>query len=253
MRHIGILKPDKWIAIVNWFGVPIFLIYIFSMFVYPWFCDGAKWACVQNTWDRWQGLNVGVLAFASSIIAFSISRYNAQKQKERDFLAAKAFLPNSLSELCDYFSACASLLEEAWRLGGEDRSKLVVPELPESYKEVFGNCIRYSESDVGDYLTNILVNLQINHSRLKAFSDRLSASDKINIITYVYRLGELQALVNRLFPYARNMQKFDAGHLEWEDFRNAYSNFFTFYEDFSVDEKNNLVSLTLRKIEASKY
>lgn len=50
------------------------LAYVCSMFVAPIFQGDFSWGYVQAVWDRWQGLNVGVLAFAASLTAFSISR-----------------------------------------------------------------------------------------------------------------------------------------------------------------------------------
>jgi hypothetical protein len=41
-------------------------------------------------WYRWQTLNVRRLAFISSVIAFNIAKYNASKQRERQFIAASS-------------------------------------------------------------------------------------------------------------------------------------------------------------------
>ncbi|MEW8626991.1 MAG: hypothetical protein AB2551_14655 [Candidatus Thiodiazotropha sp.] len=90
-------------SVINWIGVPFAFLYFISMFIIPLVDNALNWGGIQNVWDRWQSLNVGMLAFISSITAFNISRFNANKQRERDFLAAKAFLPDALSELIDYF------------------------------------------------------------------------------------------------------------------------------------------------------
>ena len=124
--------------------MPIALIYFVSMFIYPWFDNDTGWVHVQNVWGRWQGINVGMLAFVSSITAFNIARYNANKQREREFLAAKAFLPHALSELTEYLNSCASILQEAWNATEENRLGPQELELPESYKTVFSNCIKYA-------------------------------------------------------------------------------------------------------------
>lgn len=54
---------------------------------------------VQSIWHHWQALNVGMLAFMSSLVTFYISKFNANNQRERNFVAARAFLPEALSEL----------------------------------------------------------------------------------------------------------------------------------------------------------
>lgn len=127
-----------------------------------------------------------------------------------------------------------------------------MPSLPESYKEVFGNCIRYAEPDVGEYLSNILIKLQIHHSRLKSLAENeRGAFSKPNIISYIYGAAELQGFVNKLFAFARNMGEFDSSPLEWENFRNSYSLWFDFYEDFSVNEEMSLEAFTKRRIVAN--
>ena len=47
--------------------------YVYSMFIVPFQQSQGNWEYVQNVWDRWQGLNVGVLALVSSIIFFKAS------------------------------------------------------------------------------------------------------------------------------------------------------------------------------------
>jgi hypothetical protein len=218
------------------------------MFVYPWIDGDLNWSHVQNVWDRWQGLNVGMLAFISSIAAFNISRYNANKQREREFLAAKAFLPQALSDLSHYLDSCASLLHEAWNATEDNRLETEAPELPESYKPVFSNCIKHAESDIGSYLTNVLVRLQVNNSRLSSLRAERTDLNKPYLISCLYRLGELQVLINKLFDFARNKEEFDSSPLVWEDFRNVYSIWFTFYDVFSVNDDYDLESFTKRRI-----
>ncbi len=252
MRHIGILKPDTLVSLLNNIGLPAAVIYFFSMIIFP--CFSGDWGYVQDVWDRWQSLNVGMLAFTASITAFNISRFNANKQRERDFLAAKAFLPAALSQLCVYFTTSAKILTQAWEINRGNRIEVEAPILPEDYKVVFGQCIRYAESDVGDYLSTMLVRLQIHDSRLNDFVIRLDDDsyinpDKYNIISYLYRLAELQAFVNKLFGFARSVEPFDNAPLEWEDFRNALSNMDVWIEDIFIDENMNLEAFTKRAID----
>jgi hypothetical protein len=145
------------------------MLYLFSMFVYPWVHSHGDWTHVQSVWDKWQSLNVGMLAFLSSVIAFNISRFNANKQRERDFLASKAFLPAALSELTAYFKSSASILVNGWESIEGPRPEIEAPKLPDDYKSIFGQCIRYASPDVGDYLSRILVRLQVHSARLLEF------------------------------------------------------------------------------------
>ena len=93
------------IRIINWIGALILGIYLYSMVIFPLFEGNFSWKYLQSVWHSWQGLNVGILAFVSSVIALNISRYNANKQRERNFIAARAFLPEAFSELTKYFNS----------------------------------------------------------------------------------------------------------------------------------------------------
>lgn len=254
MKHLGILKPDTLVNLLNFVGLPIAALYAFCMFAWPWLSGCGDWGYVQEVWDRWQSLNVGMLAFVSSITAFNIARYNAEKQRERDFLAAKAFLPAALSELILYFKSSAAVFSLGWNSSYENKPSFVVPELPMGYKSVFGDCIRHAEPSVGDYLSRILVWLQVHDSRMRDYVKQHSDEDYLNpdrhnLITYFYRLGELYALVGKLFEFARNMGEFDSSPLNWEDFRNAYGNLDIWTDEIVIDDKMNLEAFTKRAID----
>lgn len=233
------------------------MIYFICMFIFPWVDGRFEWAHVQNVWDRWQSLNVAMLAFVSSITAFNISKFNAEKQREREFLASKAFLPAALSELVSYFKASASVLQAGWKSEPDNGRNYEVPALPQEYKVVFASCIRHAEPSVGDYLSVILVRLQVHDARLRGYIDQQGNDghfnpDKYNLITYFYRLGELQALVSKLFEFARNTENFDSTPLDWESFRNAYGNLDVEFEDIRIDNNINLEGVTKRAIERNE-
>tara|TARA_R110001599_G_scaffold144698_3_gene326467 strand:+ start:3794 stop:4495 length:702 start_codon:yes stop_codon:yes gene_type:complete len=224
------------------------------MFIVPWFSGSKDWGYVHGVWYDWQSLNVAMLAFLSSIVAFNIGRYNAEKQRERNFTAAKAFLPESLSELVSYFKASARLLEEAWEkldsMQNHVREPLIspVPNLPTQYKEVFARAIEHAEPDVGKYLAYILMRLQIHHARIKELHDAFGPGGNLiivpaNIMSYLYGLAELLALVNRLYGFARNMEPFNDKALSWDDYGNAYANL-----DIYPEEYDDLVGFTRRTL-----
>jgi hypothetical protein len=253
MKHLAFLRPDTLIGLLNFIGLPVAALYVICMFVWPWMSGYGNWEHVQNVWDRWQSLNVGMLAFISSITAFNISKYNAEKQREREFLAAKAFLPAAFSELTSYFRASAELFNAAWRASATYIPNLTAPEPPQEYKPVFGDCIRHAEPHVGDYLSRILVDLQIHDARMRSHVEQyrgntLSTLDRRNLISLIYRLGELQALVNKIFDFARNMEPFDSSPLKWDDFRSAYLGLNIRVEQISINNEMNLEAFTQRAI-----
>lgn len=254
MKHIGVVKPDTLVTLLNWIGIPVIALYIGSMFVYPWFALEWRWSAVEDVWDRWQSLNVGMLAIASSITAFSIGRYNAEKQRQREFTASKAFLPDALSNLASYLSSSAALLREGWEAAQDQAITTPIPAPPPEFKEVFKDCIRHSDREVGEYLARILKRLQVHAARLAEYVDQQADEtwrnpDQYNLIVYIYRLGELQAMVNRLFPFARSKAELDPSGLTWEDFPNAYANLGFWVEEIRIDDTNNLETFTKRALE----
>ena len=123
-----------------------------------------------------------------------------------------------------------------------------LPELPESYKEIFSRCISDADPDVADYLANVLVKLQVHHSRMKELKLALGKSEGMifvphNVMTYIFSLGELQVLINRFFGFARGMEPFNDSNIVWEDYRNAYSNL-----DIDAEDVDDLVGFTERAI-----
>ena len=241
-------------GINNYAGLPLLATYCLSMFLYPWIAGNGSWEYVQAVWDRWQSLNTGALAFVASLIAFNISRFNEHRQRERDFVAAKAFLPSTLSGLMEYCSRCARIYDEMWNSNAPTAATVEVPTPPKDYREVFSNCIRHADPVVGDYLSNILVQLQVHHARLL---DSVASStrghdrvvDRHTLIVYVFRLGELYSLMGNLFGFARGEEAFRSKRLTWDDFRSAYSILDFEIEELHIDELMNLEAFTKRRLE----
>jgi len=254
VKHIGIVKPDNWINILNWLGIPLIIIYFVSMFMYPFLIGKMDWSYTQNVWHNWQSLNVGMLAFISSLIAFNISRINAEKQRGREFIAARAFLPEALTSLSSYLKLCSPILKEAWYRANDKTDKCKtplknsVPELPLIYKDIFSRCIAYSESDVAEHLARILTHLQIHHSRLESLKNDFSEqSDSVmisnTIMSCIYSLGELQALINRTYDFARGQEGFNGKPLKIEEFWSAY-----FGLDIEAEDIGDLSGFTQRAV-----
>lgn len=222
------------------------------MFVFPWIDGRGSWTHVQAVWDRWQTLNAGALAFLASLIAFNIAKFNESVQREREFVAAKSFLPSTLSTLMEYCSRSARVLQVLWEANGQPpTAPLDQPDLPAGYREVFSNCIRHADPQVGSYLSTILVRLQVHDARLRdAVAEGADAHglrvDRYSLIAYLYRLGELYILIGNLFGFARAEAPFHSKDLNWEAFRNAYGVLDVEVDDFFIDDNMNLRAFTQR-------
>ncbi|BAJ03770.1 hypothetical protein [Shewanella violacea] len=214
--------------------------YFISMLVYPFYIG--DWAHVHAVWETWQSLNTGALAFVASVVALNAVKYSEEKKRQRNFIAARAFLPQALSELCGYFEESSKVLIEAWERAKDrnDRCKTplnaMLPSVPEVHIQVFKECIAEAEPKVGDHLAYILVRLQIHQSRLKSLHSDFSEDSYMiqipqNIMSYIFALAELQGLVNQLFPYSRGVETFSRSNLKAEVYFSAYRSWDIYIED----------------------
>lgn len=253
LHRAGIFRSSVLVGIVNYIGVPLLVVYSFAMFVFPWIGSQGRWGHVQEIWDRWQTFNAGALAFLASLIAFNISKFNENQQREREFVAAKAFLPSTLSALMDYCSRSASIYGTLWGSDGSLHESFEIHDIPNDYKEVFNSCIRHADADIVTYLSNILIQLQVHDARLRDALAQISSTqdrvlDKYTLIAYLYRLGELYSSIGNLSSFARGEEAFKSKPLSWEDFLNAYSILNLAVKDFFIDEKMNLRAFTIRAL-----
>lgn len=234
-----------------------FIAYIASMLFYPFYsvegCIGGKWFHVQKVWDRWQTFNVGVIALFSSVLALETTIYNENKQRKRNFQAAKAFLPDALSELITYYKWSAKIYAQVWSARDEEFHKLqdMDDNLPTSYKTIFVDCIRYAEPELAQYLANILALLQVHNSRLATYYagafyqiDR----NKLFLLSNIINLAELHGLTAKLFHFARGDEEFNNEKLTIDNFHNAYSNLNIIVENYVVNKTASLESETQKRV-----
>jgi len=240
--------------VVNWILATVAIIYLCSMILSPIFypllyLNNENWEYLQGVWDRWQTFNAAIIAFAASWIAFNISRYNNDQQREREFIAAKAFLPQALGELTAYFKSSAEILLNRWRSSGVKVSSNEIIDASIEYKSIFEKCIRHADPAVGMYLANLLACLQLHDARMKG--DRKLSRE--NLIIYFYELGELQSLVDNIFDYARGESEFNDQALNWEDYRNSFAVLRIPVADIvDEDSKRTLKDFVERRIEWQK-
>jgi hypothetical protein len=199
------------------------LIYFFSMFLYPLYMGGGSWKYLHEVWYDWQAWNVGLLAFASTLILFNISRYQAAQQIHRELIATRAFMPEALSELNQYCHDSVTILKvmhEAFREEEKDRAffesrlkkPISLPVEPTKYREVFSKCISLSDAKLSEYLAHILKCMQVQNSRISGMYSTYSGKSQTiwgtpGTLTGMVMLCELYQLINNLFSYARGEQE----------------------------------------------
>lgn len=250
-----VLKLSKWL------GIPLLLIYLIAMVVVP--VSSGSWEHIQGVWDRWQALNVGVLAFASSLIALNLSSYLSKHKSEKELDASLAILPAALSELCYYTEKSALFYSSAWRaIHQKTPLESKPPETPISHQAIFQECIKHSKPNVGSWMSEILMQLQINSSRMRYFveeADSLKTGliEQRNILSQLFYIAELRARIDRLYPFARKQKTLESKPLNQEDFDKAYSSINIIPEDFShfwpgSNGEEDLQEFTIRQLEQYK-
>lgn len=235
---------------VKFFGFSWLVVHFISMVLYPAYDQKFNWQKIQGVWDRWQTLNAAMIALAASLIAFQVTVYREDKQRQRNFVAARSFLPEAFSELAMYCRQSARVFNEAYgrlpriahntpitagRINTPLTEPLPVP--PEGYRQTFQECIQQADDAVAKRLSYILMRLQVHNSRLRELhlacgpsSARIFSNE--DFISYVYRLAEIHALINRTFEFARGNEEFNSAPLTFEDFRNALSNLDVWTTDY---------------------
>jgi hypothetical protein len=218
-----------------------FGLYFISMILYPLCESKGDWNYIQYTWYSWQSFNAGVLLFFSSIVGLKIATYNEKEERRRNLLKAKALLPDALSELSTYLESSGSFLKAVLIKTQEKDTKKPLenqpPDLPMNYKNIFANCIHFGEPDVADYLIFILGRLQVHNSRINSLSRNFDEviPNKLfynTIISYLYCFAELKTLIDKLYPYARGLEKLDTTNLVLNDYLNVYHHFDIWPDDY---------------------
>lgn len=205
------------------------------MFLEPFLSFGS--VGLIKTLKDWQTLNSAIIALIASAIALYANQYSEIKQKERDFIAAKAFLPDALSELNGYLEKSAKIYLEIYEFKKNKQVnvnlsvKLSNPlaELPNKYKSVFRDCIHSGESSVGIYLSEFLRKLQVHNSRMASTYRNLGDSENDystleSVSTDILNTAELYAMLGRLFPFSRNESELNISKLKPAEINIGYPN-----------------------------
>ncbi|MCU0925148.1 MAG: hypothetical protein MUF44_03625 [Hydrogenophaga sp.] len=212
------------------------LTYVGFMFVAPVIQGRGDWDYIQAVWDRWQSLNVGILAFAASIIALSISRISQRHQLQREFISARALLPHALSELAGFCDECAAYFIEVhdaftgWDSWLDLKTPLKQPpEIPTDIFPIFTQCIRTGETHVAETLAQLLSSLQVHRSRMHDLhlmptrSSLRTANAAGLALDYLVALALIRANIDKAFDFARGEGSLDSTKPNQKEIRTAYA------------------------------
>ena len=186
------------------------------MFFAPLIQGRGDWGYIQMVWDRWQALNVGMLALVASLIALRTVTMQERERARRELISSRAFLPQALSDLAEYCFESARFLEQAklYRATQDETGQVTtaprIPEFPADVYTTFDRCIRAAPHREGGYITSLVHELQVHRSRLRSF--RLggeSAGDQVRVhqlttVAYLAALILIRARIDVLLPWARS-------------------------------------------------
>ncbi|MFN3014431.1 hypothetical protein ACK1CN_00700 [Vibrio coralliilyticus] len=189
--------------------------YFVMMAVKPWYDGGGDWLYVHEVWSNWQTLNAAMIAFSASLVAVYAARYSEEKKRKRQLIAARAMLPQALSDFTEHTTNLANFYiqtYEYWRIEDTARDEKPVPPEPSINDAVaiFSNCMQHANIEVVEIMAKILsMNQYISARAQSEYKDRnlvRRASWRFNIESQLCELGEMQALINRMFSYGRELQ-----------------------------------------------
>ncbi len=224
----------------------ISLVYLIGMFLWPLIAK-PEWEYLQNVWDRWQSLNVGVLALISSIIVFKATKYHSEQARERQFIATRALLPDAMSELLNYCVDASKALSTLWyeTESVHDCREFSVPypEMPSKYQASFRDCISHAEKSFGTHLARIIANLQVFDSHLSSACKaenlkRREGTSRHQVAIMITLQSKICALTNMSFAHCRGLEDFQYRKLTTDDFEQAFVSTeitkFLDYDDINV-------------------
>ncbi len=242
------------------------LLYIWLMYLYPWFFQNSneadnfamidwvasRWPRVRSLWNNWQSFNGGILggllALIASGIVFYISIHIDNRNRKRLLFAERTFLAESLSEnFLPYFKTCVRFLKLLERMRRSDGTfdtsrplQFVLPNAPKD-KDTFVRCMTVSEGDNAEFISGYILKMQICHARFRETKEAFGAFGLVittsTINTHIFDLVELFAMTGKLMQYARGHS--DCLNLVYGDFFNAMQssnlNITDLADDYKVD------------------
>lgn len=200
----------------------IAITYIVSMVVIPIYSiEGnifTKWHYLQSVSSHWQSLNVGILAFISAMIALSRTQYSEQQKQKSRLHATRSILQITLSNLSNYCEESIEHLKtcrEYIKLhDSNEKTKIPSKSLPIPIDDIeaLKDCLLYFEHRDAIQITTLIMQIQIQNSKMKQLIKELNNPTKDGVIklfsidnvdTPLRSTINLQAMVNETFDFAR--------------------------------------------------
>jgi len=188
------------------------------MVIFPLIDGDFSWDFMMNVWHRWQGINVGIFALFSSLIALYATLIKEDIENDRKLIVALSFLPDGLVDLTKYIKANSVFLLELFEVARDSKGRprtldLIEPDPPSKYRIIFANVMAAANEDMAKHLADIMKDLQVHTSRSSSIVNdynNLNNKDiiKRDITSYLFELGLLKAMVDHLWDVSRRESDF---------------------------------------------
>lgn len=188
--------------------------YFMMMIIKPWFDGNGQWSYVQGVWAHWQTFNAAMIAFSASLVAVYAAKYHEDQKRQSQLLAARAMLPQALSDLTQNTKELAQFYKETydfWRAGPASTGNK--PEPPkqniDSAVVIFSNCMQHADIEVVEAMAKVLsMNQYISARAQSEYTEQALVRKSMwdmNMEYQLCELGEMQARINRMFDYGRKL------------------------------------------------
>lgn len=194
------------------------------MFFLPALRSGLDWTYLQNVWDRWQALNVGLLALVSSIYFYRGSQQVSESARASKFIAAKSlalhklpyvikFLQNSVLKLSEFNNGSIYLEKDGVSFEQLDLSSL-------------HDCIVYSkDASTQNHFSFLISELQVFNSRLELYTDegfqKKLLLDRLSHENMMFKAATIKSLIDQSFNFCRENNSSLSDEVTYDEIENA--------------------------------
>jgi hypothetical protein len=195
---------------------------------------------------KWQTLVSGLVALGAAFIGWRAVRKqiaHSEKQfaltREQRFTAERAALVHVLTQISAYGDICLSqtskVISEMFDpTGAEKRNKVLTgmlpnydaPVLPTAIVPELKACLEYASADFGRLVTSLIIDLQVQQSRIQSLWQDVKHSERTIITRHSFESAFLDAAcikahADNLYKYARFQVEQVPDALDWATVENA--------------------------------
>lgn len=134
--------------------------------LYPLYLYEHYWPYALIFWEDWQTLTAAMIALCASAIVLHTTQYEEETQRKRNFIASRAFLPHAFASLTHYCDDCIKIYCDCLLTSERNNLSQQVPE--SAYKTIKEN-ILYASPTVGEYLSKVVGEFQVQNSRFHSY------------------------------------------------------------------------------------